>query len=187
MGEPRYSPSPCAAPVVPGPEVRAGFAPVLVLMLSMAASGCGAGVEQPIPFNHKVHVTRGALVCESCHETVFEQAYAGLPPVKICMRCHKTDTPEDETAAKRVEALRAYVKAGGDVPWQRVYRMPAFVYFSHRRHTETAGLACEVCHGAMAERTTPPTSPEGDTLTMWGCIGCHEKKKATTDCAACHH
>lgn len=153
--------------------------------LVLVVSACSVA-EQPIPFNHKLHVTRGSLVCESCHETVFEQTFAGLPPIRICMRCHKSENPEDAVAAQRVEQLRSYAKAGGDVPWQRVYRMPPFVFFSHRRHTEVGDVACDACHGAMGEMTSPPTGPEGDTLTMSGCIDCHQKRKVTTDCDACH-
>lgn len=148
--------------------------------------GCGEVPVQPIQFNHKLHVTRGALECDSCHETVFEQTYAGLPPLKACMRCHRKETPDDPEAAKHVEVLRSYEKAGGEVPWQRVYRLPPFVFFSHRRHTDVAGLKCDVCHGAMAELTAPPDHPANKLTTMKGCIGCHESKKVTTDCAACH-
>jgi len=165
--------------------MRFSWGSLLVTTLAIAA-GCADPPVQPIAFNHQLHVTRGALECESCHETVYEETFAGLPPLKICMRCHRSDTPKDPAVASRIEVVRSYEKNGSEVAWQRVYQMPPFVFFSHRRHTEVAGLECEVCHGKMAEMTAPPEHPASDILTMSGCVHCHEQKHVSTDCAACH-
>jgi hypothetical protein len=63
-----------------------------------------------------------------------------------------------------------------------VYRIPAFVYFSHRTHIQ-AGNACEECHGPVATRTQ--LTRETD-LTMGGCMNCHRGKNAGTECTFCH-
>jgi len=63
------------------------------------------------------------------------------------MTCHqaiKTDSPH-------IQKLAAAAKENKPIPWIRVYRLPAFVYFSHRVHTE-AGAACETCHGPVRDR-----------------------------------
>ena len=86
-------------------------------------------MTQPIQFSHKAHVEKG-LPCDGCHQSVARAASAGIPTTETCMMCHQgaiTDSPEEEK-------VRQYAEKGLQVPWQRVYEVPAHVYFSHRRH-----------------------------------------------------
>jgi hypothetical protein len=46
-------------------------------------------------------------------------------------------------------------------------------------------IDCRVCHGDFDETTAPPRRPLV-TLTMDGCMECHEKKRADNDCLVCH-
>ena len=80
------------------------------------------------------------------------------------------------------EALAAAAREKKAIPWVRVYRIPTYVYFSHRVHTK-AGATCETCHGPVRER---------DVITkeishnMRSCMACHAATKARNDCATCH-
>lgn len=149
-------------------------------------TACGGAKTQPIPFNHKLHVTKAELQCDSCHENVAEGTVAGFPRVRVCMRCHKNEEPSNPAAVPYIEDLRRHAKEGTDVPWQRLYALPRHVYFSHRRHTEIAGLDCKECHGDMGELTAPPTEPVARTLTMANCLACHVERNVQNDCAWCH-
>ena len=63
------------------------------------------------------------------------------------MSCHQTfkaDSPH-------IEKLAAAAREKKPIPWVRVYRLPAYVYFSHRVHT-AAGATCVTCHGPVRER-----------------------------------
>jgi hypothetical protein len=158
----------------------------LALAAALAASGCDPpAVAQPLPFNHRIHVAN-AIECVQCHPGVRTAAHAGLPRVEVCMECHETDITENPAAKPHVERLRAHASAGTEVPWQRLYALPAHVYYSHRRHVAIAGLACATCHGDIAERTTPPAAPLARTLSMRTCMECHEARGVGNDCAWCH-
>lgn len=161
-----------------------------VVIISILAGLCFAGCEgarpQPIPFNHKVHVTKAELQCESCHENVAEGTVAGFPRVRICMRCHKNEEPANQAAVPFINEIRRHAQQGTEIPWRRLYALPPHVYFSHRRHTEIGGLECKECHGDMAELTAPPTEPVARTLTMTNCLDCHEARKVENDCNRCH-
>jgi len=156
------------------------------LVLVLCAAGCGNAKVQPMPFNHKLHVTKAELQCDSCHENVAEGAVAGFPRVRVCMRCHKNEEPANPAAVPYIEDIRRHAKEGTDIPWQRLYVLPRHVYFSHRRHTEIAGLECKECHGDMAELEAPPSEPVAKTLTMTNCLACHVERKVLNDCAGCH-
>ncbi|MBI2370462.1 MAG: cytochrome c3 family protein [Deltaproteobacteria bacterium] len=137
-------------------------------------------VRQPIQFNHAKHIAQG-LECAACHQYVKEQTFAGLPTVETCMMCHsapQTKSPEEEK-------VRQFAEKGQGIPWQRLYRMPGHVFFSHRRHVSVAKVECQTCHGAMAQATTPPSRPLVNQSMSW-CLACHEKRQASVDCVACH-
>ncbi len=64
------------------------------------------------------------------------------------MACHvavKTDSPH-------IQQLAQFSAAGKPIPWNRIYRVPDFVWFSHASHVDDAAVACETCHGPVAER-----------------------------------
>ncbi len=137
-------------------------------------------VHQPIAFDHAKHMAAGAD-CTGCHGTVEEQTSAGMPDLDTCMQCHDQPMSKSPEEAK----LRVYAGRHEAPAWQRVYREPAHVYFSHRRHVVVAKVACGTCHGAIAKATEPPPRPAVNQTMAW-CLQCHEQRHATTDCIACH-
>lgn len=138
-------------------------------------------LAQPIAFNHKKHAGELALPCAACHQFVETQAFAGLPQTETCMTCHAaplTQNPEEEK-------IRNYTARKERIPWQRIYRMPGDVFFSHRRHVVLGKVECATCHGGMAEQITPPPQPLVHQTMEW-CIACHQKNSASVDCNGCH-
>lgn len=136
--------------------------------------------SQPIRYNHQVHIASG-LTCVDCHTGAQDQAAATLPTLDACMMCHSepvTDSPEEEK-------IRQFAKAGQEIPWRRINRVPAHVFFSHRRHVALGGLTCAECHGPMEKLTEPPQRPFR-VLSMEACLDCHQQRKVDSDCARCH-
>lgn len=138
-------------------------------------------LEQPIAFNHSLHVTDLGLECVDCHRYVLTGARATIPNVDVCGDCHIEALGESAEEQRLVE----FVESGEPIPWRKVYRVPDHVYFSHRRHAAIGEIECETCHGPMAERTEPVTRP-AVRVTMDGCIECHEQAGVTNDCIQCH-
>lgn len=135
------------------------------------------GQEQPIPYSHKTHLAFG-LACSSCHQNADPGEFMGFPAESFCMGCHQaiqTDSPH-------IQKLAAAAEAGEAIPWERVYRIANFVYFSHRVHTK-AGATCETCHGPVRERDLMAREVEHNMKT---CMACHAEKGAPNDCGTCH-
>ncbi len=140
--------------------------------------------RQPLPYNHAAHTAKSD--CVLCHQGSRDGLRAGLPGIQVCTGCHATP-PFRGAGAPTQAQWQAWDTGDGDAPpvWNRLFRLPSHVFFSHRRHTNVAGLPCARCHGDMKDRRTPPEFPLR-TLKMRDCIGCHEAEKVTTDCARCH-
>jgi len=137
----------------------------------------GAPVEQPMPFSHKKHVELG-LVCKSCHKNADPGEIMGIAPASACMGCHKRALAESGS----IKRLARYAESRAEVPWARVYLIPSYVYFSHRRHLES-GANCETCHGPVASRDVLWRETD---ISMGGCMDCHIRNKARNDCNYCH-
>jgi hypothetical protein len=143
-------------------------------------SNPGGSPAQPIDFNHAKHVDNG-MTCADCHAGAESQARATLPTLATCMSCHEAAL----TQSAEEEKIRRLVSAGREPAWVQITRMPAHVYFSHRRHVQSAKLDCAMCHGPMEKATTPPERPFR-LLSMDACIECHQQRQARTDCNDCH-
>ncbi|HLK20941.1 MAG TPA: cytochrome c3 family protein [Bryobacteraceae bacterium] len=133
--------------------------------------------QQPIPYSHKTHLALG-LKCNSCHKNADPGELMGYPSESFCMTCHqaiKADSPD-------IQKIAAAAKDKKPLPWVRVYRLPAYVYFSHRVHVN-AGASCETCHGPVRERDVITREVTHD---MRFCVACHTAKKAHTECTTCH-
>lgn len=180
-----------------------GLAVVVALVLA-AWSGWAVfvepAVEQPIEFPHKAHLELKdpKFECTTCHDRAEKGAVAGRPSTKKCLSCHSG------AEAKGVEEkkLQAFAGGGREIPWQRVWRLPPHVFFSHRTHVALAKVKCQTCHGPMETLARPPARAL-KRLTMNDCIGCHEQwewpkekgaelvkvaaaRRVSTDCNACH-
>jgi hypothetical protein len=152
-----------------------GLPALLVLSLAVASSvdqssyvtGVGDFVEQPVPFSHQHHVGEIGLDCRYCHTQVEKSAYAGIPATEVCMSCH-TQVWKD---APLLGPVRESYARSVPLPWQKVTKLPEFVYFNHSIHINK-GVACATCHGAVA---TMPLTRLAHPMTMEFCIECHRK------------
>lgn len=139
----------------------------------------GAAPVQPLPFSHKTHTTTAALKCADCHKTAATAAEAGLPQAGLCMACHvavKKDSPAIVKLAEQQKAQQA-------IAWFRVYQLPRFVTFSHRRHTVKGQVECEACHGDVGSQEVVT---KVKSVAMPACQTCHDVRKANNNCDACH-
>ena len=152
---------------------------VMLIAAGAAVAARRPVVRQPIQFNHAKHVAAG-VDCDGCHATVAEQSFAGMPDLDTCLQCHD-DAPKTPDEKK----LKAFEAAHTQPVWQRVYRMPGHVFFSHRRHVKVGKVACATCHGAVEKATAPPARPAVSQTMAW-CMACHRERHASVDCIACH-
>jgi hypothetical protein len=156
-----------------------GGALVFVVALIIVYQVVWGGVKQPIAFNHKIHAEND-LECLDCHPYFQEHASSGKPSIETCSSCHEEALGESKKEKKIVE----YVNSGKEVEWQRLYRVPEDVFFSHRRHVVLGNIECKICHGDIGESSKPPSKPI--RITMKNCMQCHEEKDVTNDCISCH-
>lgn len=150
--------------------------------LTSCMTGSADEADQPIAYNHRVHIEAAGLQCTDCHRYVQTMASATLPPLEVCSGCHDSE-PMTESPAEKV--LLKYVEEGKEIPWRKVYNVPDHVYFSHKRHVVLGELDCAACHGPVQEFTTPVTSTAIE-VTMENCMDCHRNNKVTNDCLSCH-
>lgn len=165
---------------VPVRRLVIGLAAILGLGLVYFKVAQGDRLEQPIAFNHQKHI-ENHVQCITCHPLYETHTRAGIPGVKTCLRCHEDviyRTPEKDK-------IQRYASTGEEIPWQRVYRVKPFTYFSHRRHTAIAKLDCSDCHGDMARMATP-LARQFLEIKMQNCLECHRRSHASVDCVDCH-
>lgn len=161
-----------------------------VFTMGMAATGFAAGrilfvpttrVAQPIQFNHQKHVKEVGIDCSGCHEYYSTSEHSGLPSLATCGGCHTealTKSPDEQRLLKLI--------ASDTRPtFRKLFRMPDHVYYSHRRHVVAGELACETCHGGIADSTAPPQTPL-ERITMEFCVNCHTERGVSAECTQCH-
>jgi hypothetical protein len=122
-------------------------------------------VSQPVMFDHRHHVSDAAIDCRYCHSGAENTRYAGVPPTSVCMGCHGQVWNDSPLLAPVQESWFQE----RPIAWNRVHRLPSFVYFDHSIHLHK-GVGCVECHGrvdemALVEQIAP--------LTMEWCLDCH--------------
>lgn len=165
---------------------------VIGVVLILGLSGAGYWVqstqqppEQPIQFNHSLHVGFG-VQCLYCHPGAWKQAAAGIPTNGKCWGCHQQMPIKNADQQKIADAAAS----GVPIAWVPVFIQPDFVYFNHRPHI-AAGLNCETCHGEISRMTV--AEPMKGQNMGW-CLNCHRTRAAgdeaklhkLIDCATCH-
>lgn len=158
---------------------------VLVLAIGALAvplfAARGPAVSQPIGFNHRHHTQNLSLACDFCHKYVETGAHSGLPGAETCSLCHSIPQGESEEAARLTQLLTR----GEPLQFNKLFRLPDDVFYTHRRHVGVAEIECATCHGDIANTERPPTRPLV-RITMDYCVDCHLEQEQTVDCNACH-
>lgn len=137
----------------------------IFLALLVYAAPCPAWAAEDGPrFSHKAHAPL-RMPCTKCHAVAGKGVAAGFPGEAECKVCHT-----------------AFTAAQTAFPTKRVYRLPDFVFFSHKVHLD-AKADCARCHGNVNASATvtlevPPK--------MKMCVDCHRETKASIECFICH-
>lgn len=137
------------------------------------------GAMQPIPFSHRLHVTDKEIDCKYCHSYVDRSPYPGMPPVALCISCHKYIIPQHP----EIQKLHRYYDEKKPIQWKRIFFQPDFVFFNHKRHI-VLGVECKTCHGNIEQmdRVTQTFQTK-----MEFCVTCHRQNNASVECYVCHH
>lgn len=172
-------------------SIAGGLLAVALVLTFFQLSGCkfqpgwgynkGYSPEQPIPFDHSLHVAKHNIQCQYCHNQVERSKFSNIPALSTCMNCHlqvKTDSPH-------IQKLREAYDKGESIPWVKVHMLPDHVHFNHSAHIQR-GVNCQTCHGAV--ETMQRVSQKAD-LSMGWCINCHRQPEnnAPLNCTTCHH
>jgi hypothetical protein len=120
---------------------------------------------QPVPFSHRHHVGGLGIDCRYCHSSVAESPRAGLPPTYTCMSCHS----QIWTGAPMLAPVRQSLAEDRALTWERVARLPEYVYFRHDVHI-AKGVGCVSCHGRIDHMAL---TYQAKALTMEFCLDCH--------------
>lgn len=148
--------------------------------------------EQPIDFNHALHLEEVDNGCESCHYFREDGTYAGVPKLADCIDCHEEVMGESEDEARFVEE---YVAKGREVPWHIYSRQQDCVFFPHAAHVIKAQMDCVTCHGHIGESESLPVYEEnritGVSRDIWGRNISGIKRNSwdrmkMDDCSECH-
>ncbi len=148
--------------------------------------------EQPVDFNHKLHVEEVENGCESCHYFRADGSFSGIPKISDCIECHEDTMGESE--AEHV-FVTEYVHKGREVPWMVYAKQPDCVFFSHAAHVKMGEISCETCHGHIGEsdhaRAYEENRITGYSRDIWGERISGFKKETwermkMDDCAGCH-
>ncbi len=127
----------------------------------------GVTLNQPIPFSHKHHANELGIDCRYCHTSVEKTAFAGVPPTHTCMSCHS----QIWTNSPILEPLRQSWRSNEPLIWNRVNKLPEFVYFNHSIHI-ARGISCNQCHGAIQKMQV---TSKGFAFSMKWCLDCHRE------------
>lgn len=95
--------------------------------------------------------------------------------------CHSVPLGTSPEAAKLTETL----ESGEPLRFNKLLRLPDYVFYTHRRHVALGELECINCHGGIADTDSPPERPLVG-ISMAFCVDCHDERGVTTDCTTCH-
>lgn len=149
------------------------------LSLAFAQDDAPKPIPQPVAFSHKLHAESG-VQCARCHTTATTKDQAGIPAAKDCIACHRGFQKEGQADSATLKTLAAYEQK--PIPWVRIYKLPSFVFFSHKAHLK-AQATCATCHGEVQTRDV---LRQEKSIAMASCIACHRERQASIACNYCH-
>jgi len=130
--------------------------------------------DQPIAFSHKIHSTDNLIDCQYCHIYARRSSSSGVPPVAICVGCHKFVANNLAEVKKVLE----YWDRQEPIPWVKIHDVPDFVRYPHYKHVNAKneiypdGILCQECHGPI-EMMDVVAQAKPTFGQMGWCLECH--------------
>ncbi|MCU0495521.1 MAG: cytochrome c family protein [Chloroflexaceae bacterium] len=125
------------------------------------------GIPQPVPFSHQLHSGQLGMDCRYCHTSVQQSTFANIPATETCMTCHSQVAQNSVSLAP----VRESWATGNPVEWNKVNKVPDFVYFNHASHVNK-GVGCYTCHGRIDQMAV--VWKEHPFYMGW-CLDCHRQ------------
>ncbi|MCX7792770.1 MAG: cytochrome c family protein [Chloroflexaceae bacterium] len=122
-------------------------------------------IEQPVAFSHQLHNGVLGIDCRYCHVSVNQSYFANIPATETCMTCHS----QIKTYSPKIAPVVESYATGKPIEWNKVHRVPDFVYFNHAIHVNK-GVGCSTCHGQVNEM---PVVWQQQAMFMGWCLNCH--------------
>lgn len=138
---------------------------IAALSRSPANTKVDVPLDQPVPFSHEHHTVQLGIDCRYCHTSVEKSSFAGFPSTETCMSCHS----QIWTNSPLLEPVRQSYEQGIPLKWNKVNKLPEFVYFDHSIHVNR-GVQCNTCHGAVNNMNM---TWKGNSFQMAWCLECH--------------
>ncbi len=129
---------------------------------------------QPIKFSHSIHATDNKIDCNYCHPGVLKGRNAEVPPVNLCMNCHKHQQEGTRTGKFEIRKVLQAAEDSVAIRWVRIHQLPDFTYFNHMQHVTIGGVECITCHGEVENMHIVR---QVEDLSMGWCIKCHDETK----------
>jgi hypothetical protein len=133
-------------------------------------TGADTPRAQPVKFDHRHHVRDDGIACGYCHTDFARSPSAGMPAVSLCMGCHA----QVWTNSAELEPVRKAYFEAAPLAWERVTRLPHFVFFDHSVHV-SKGVGCVSCHGRVDQMAQVYAV---NSFTMGFCLDCHRAPEA---------
>lgn len=148
---------------------------------TLSAGGASHDVRTPtVKFSHEFHINQaGVADCATCHPgaaTSTSVADNLMATHDACATCH-------EEQVNDAEQLQCGYCHKNTSEFQAAPQVQRDLIFSHEAHVALEGVACATCHvgvDGVANVT------EANFPSMATCNTCHDDRKATNTCEACH-
>lgn len=135
------------------------------------AQRVGYQPDQPIAYDHDLHVNQLGIDCRYCHSSVDKSASAGIPTANTCWNCHQhvqKDNPKLEPLRRAADKNYEHYD-GKPIKWVRITKLPDYAYFDHSAHVNR-GVSCKSCHGDIHKMRKVY---HAESLSMAFCLDCH--------------
>ena len=137
------------------------------------AQRVGYQPDQPIAYDHALHVDQLGIDCRYCHSSVDKSASAGVPTANTCWNCHQHIQKENPKLAPLRRAVDKNYEGydGKPIEWVRITKSPDYVYFDHSAHVNR-GVSCFSCHGEINKMEKVY---HAKSMSMAFCLDCHRQ------------
>lgn len=137
------------------------------------AQRVGYQPDQPIAYDHALHVDQLGIDCRYCHSSVDKSASAGVPTANTCWNCHQHIQKDNPKLAPLRRAVDKNYEGydGKPIEWVRITKSPDYVYFDHSAHVNR-GVSCFSCHGEINKMEKVY---HAKSMSMAFCLDCHRQ------------